>query len=363
MSSRTALALVLLLVIAVMTMPLGASTHYWDRGAGNDYWSTAYPTNWSPDSVPGSSDDASIGRTSYYYPANVILDNTTGYCNFLYLGYNRSGTLTIQNGASLQCTNSLHIAELSGGTGTLNILSGQNYCGSLYVGNGADTGTVNHSAGTMTVYDNDETYVGNQASEAIGYYNLSGTGYLTTPVMYIAHNGTGTFTMTGGSLSVRTGNLYVGSQGDGSGGGTGTLTISGGSVSVVGSIGKIAGTGTATISLNGYSSFTFGSQMIADNLYIGQSSGSNPTFAIGSGKEIIGLYEYVGDYGTATINQSAGSNHQPSGSAGDLVLGYHAGGSAPVYNLSGSGSVNFDYQFIGAGKAAVFNQSGGTKGL
>jgi hypothetical protein len=71
-------------------------------------------------------------------------------------------------------------------------------------------------------------------------------------------------------------------------------------------------------------------------------------------------YEYVGDYGMGSIDQSGGVN-----SMAGLYIGYQSG-STGTYDLSGGGTLSTvpgGGEWVGFNGTGVFNQTGGTNNL
>ena len=138
--------------------------------------------------------------------------------------------------------------------------------------------------------------------------------------------------MSGGSLQVD--NPYVGSKG------SGQFVQSGGIISV--------GRPTSPTSA------------IGGELVLGNNSGDNGTYSLNGNGMLSSYYEYVGDAGTGSFTQSAGTNSvvQPNWPS-TLYLGNLTSGSG-TYSLTGTGLVLTDYTIIGYSGAGTFNQSGGT---
>jgi len=247
----------------------------------------------------------------------------------LYLGYNSDANGTY---------------KLSG-TGQLN--SSYEYIG--YWG----TGTFTHSAGNNTIsFSNTGLYIG-YYSGANGTYNLSGTGLLNSSLEYIGNSGVGIFNHTAGTNKVSGGwpnAIYLGYNPSGSGtynlSGTGQLTATS---EYVGN----GGTGTLSQSA--------GTNTVTNYLFIGYNSGSNGTYELsGTGQLEVSFMEYVGYSGTGIFKHSAGVNSNSV--SGDLTLGFHSGANG-TYNLSGTGHLYEDYEYIGDLGVGTFNQSGGTNSV
>lgn len=128
-------------------------------GAVNNNWSNA--GNWT--AYPEGTGTATIGDS------NTVLLDTSQSCGVVLLNSTIAGnaTLNITTGANLTL----------GKAGSTEIIGVSRIAGG--------TGTVNHSAGTVTVYNGDglgETRLVNVAG-ATGTYNLSGSGVLDTEVL------------------------------------------------------------------------------------------------------------------------------------------------------------------------------------
>ena len=194
----------------------------------------------------------------------------------LYLGYNNGSTGTY----ILSATGSLSAgSEIVGyfGAGNFNQSGGANAIGSLLtVGYNGPTSTYTLS-GAGAVSATDET-VGFYAT---GIFNqTSGTNTITSEldIGYVAGS-TGSYTLSGGSLSLPAGNVFVGGTngGNGGAGGMGNLTISNtgqlsvagtmtvynsGSVNINGgstSVGSVSITGNGIVNMNASLAINFGS--------------------------------------------------------------------------------------------------------
>ena len=207
------------------------------------------------------------------------------------------------------------------------------------------TGTFWQSAGTNAIA-NDLT-LGSSAGSS-GTYNLSGSGQLSAAAVNVGFWATGTFLQSGGTNTVAS-NVYLGS-GRGS---SGTYNLSGsGQLSASNEYVGYSGTGTFTQSA--------GTNSISGNLYLAHTSSvvlgnyvpSNGSYNLSGSGRLSAQNEYVGNSATGVFTQSGGTN---STSALNLANGASASGT---YNLNGglllTGSIG-----QGAG-AAAFNLGGGT---
>ena len=121
----------------------------WDDGGHDHLWSTA--TNWSPDTVPGRIDAASIDQ-----PANthcVIQAGIAAVCETLRVGNSSFTTNLDIRGGSLSASGAYIGVDDPGGHGILNMSGGLFSTGSLQIGWGG-TGTLNMTGGVIELGDN-----------------------------------------------------------------------------------------------------------------------------------------------------------------------------------------------------------------
>ncbi|MFO0788977.1 MAG: hypothetical protein U0805_05930 [Pirellulales bacterium] len=175
-----------------------------------------------------------------------------------------AGTHTISSGVDLVVGYGAGSSGVYNLSGTGSLIAPQ----SIFLGN-SGTGTINQSAGTVTVNAgsigsfNMATFAGSN-----GLYNLSGTGQFTSNKSeYIGDQGTGTFTQTGGANTIQgAGNhLYLGNAA----GGVGNYSISGGTLTANNDV-NVGVAGTATLNISGT-----GSVYIGNNLAINATSNVN----------------------------------------------------------------------------------------
>ncbi|HEX8524733.1 MAG TPA: PEP-CTERM sorting domain-containing protein [Tepidisphaeraceae bacterium] len=192
-----------------------------------------------------------------------------------------------------------------------------------------------------------------------------------------ANGGTGTFTMSGGTVSVLSGGLGDFVVGDA---GTGTAIVSGGNITAAdeiiigsaatgsGALDLSAGTMKATarnflVGLSGSGQLTLsGTGAIDTNvLYSSLNASSKSTLTMTGGSITAKTAVVIGTAGSSTLTHSAGSITVPAGSNGDMVVGDAATGKG-TYNLSGTGSVTVADDFFIArsgGAVGVVNMTGG----
>ncbi|MEJ2092876.1 MAG: hypothetical protein P8X65_11855 [Syntrophobacterales bacterium] len=127
----------------------------------------------------------------------------------------------------------------------------------------------------------------------------------------------------------------------------GTLYISNG----YGGYEYIGNSGIGTFNQSGgTNSFNWGS------LYLGLHSGASGTYNLSNGTLDVSLDEHIGHSGSGTFTQTGGLNSVTNGC---LYLGY-GGGASGTYNLSGTGRIEGDSEYIGYSGNGTFTQSGGT---
>lgn len=199
-----------------------------------------------------------------------------------------AGTLNVQDTASL-----------SVGTG------GGFFIASANTGGSTASGVVNHSAGTVAVTSNVDGRLiigGRNAAAgtgATGTYNLSGTGTLTNAGnAFIGGYGKGTFTQTSGTFS-NAGWVSIAHQT----GSTGSYTISGGLLSQSGAgMGIVVGElGTGTLTVTGGSVTASGTS----TLRVGNGVGGNGTVQLKGGTITTAKVDTGG--GTGTFNFDGGT--------------------------------------------------------
>lgn len=164
------------------------------------------------------------------------------------------GTLTVENGATLACTNELvfsrydaddttlninggsvraggqiQLAYNSGRTSTCNITSGTIYSKDLFQVGLNGTGILNISGGTVESDSN--LRLGTDGTSSSGTIVMTGGAINTRGHIIIGNNGTGRFEMRGGNVNISGSNkeFWVGGADNGNNG-TGTLLMTGGAI-------------------------------------------------------------------------------------------------------------------------------------
>ena len=280
------------------------------------------------------------------------------------------GTVDL-NGGGLIVTNSVSLASGAvfnanvGSALRTNTLSGFGntaaFGGDLHFGNfrGSTAGAHTVSAG-QTFDVSHELIVGYNAPAD---FTQTG-GAVTAGIERIGYSSNGTYTLSGGSLTVN----YYGHIGFMN---TGVFTQSNGTHQVNGSlaIGKNGGTGTYNLSGGvltaesvwcgdagpGIFNQTGGTHNAGEVLRLGRfaSLGSGTYDLSGAASQLTVDEEYVGHDNTGLFTQSNGT-HQVNGV---LFLGYGSG--TGTYNLSG-GTLTAHTVYVGWKATSFFNQTGGT---
>ena len=278
----------------------------------------------------------------------------------------------------------LSVAVNAGSTALYLLTAGAlNVTGAIVVGP-AGNGNFQQSGGSATATTGRATVpgfgsftgliVGGPTAGGVGTYQLAG-GTLTIGNGIVGcgggsdAGGTGTLVQTGGTLTANTG-FAVGSGGRGTvnvSAGTFTLPTAGTNLSV-GATSGYAGTfivgGTGALAVpelhvgdagTGTFNQTAGTTSVSGVTYVGYSAGGTGTVAATGGALSSAGEIVVGFAGTGTVNQSGGTVSTPT-----LVAGYAAGGVG-TYTLSANGTLNVTVnEYVGYGGAGTFNQSGGT---
>ncbi len=207
-----------------------------------------------------------------------------------------TGILTLSGGDYLNVNNEQFIVgENAGSNGTINVSHADSLLqigGELWLGQNGGTGTMNVSAGQVTV--NNWTAIG-RANNAVGVLNLSGTGSFTKTGgndFIVGSDGTGasgTITQTGGTMTVNTSPVSIGRAG----GSAGAWTLSAGTASLDGEL-RIGENGTGTLTMTG------GTMSVDGNLNVGQNSGSTGHMDLDGGT--LNIFRINGGAGADTVD-------------------------------------------------------------
>jgi hypothetical protein len=263
-------ALTTLLFIAIMSaMARGQTTHIWvggDTGGPTD-WSN--PNNWSPASVPGSSDSAII-PTAANNPTLTVdvscgpLVISTGIVSLSTFRITVNGTVNVGtsgtaatlnvNTGVLSSTGTITVGA-SGVIGTLNGNSGNILTGGNF--SKAGSGVYNPSTSTLTL-----TGVSPTLSTAFDYFNLT-----------VAISGTllvnGSISVNG-DLLITSGSLSIGGSGSITGTASKTLTVSSGGT---------LKTTKSTIGVSGFGAFELGGTVEYSSTTVRQIIDNTKTYA------------------------------------------------------------------------------------
>ena len=333
-----------------------------------------------------------VGSIGSYNINNSGTIFTIGSGNSLHVGDNGIGTFT-ENGGSVSVAAWLLVGQQPNAIGTFTLTSGslmvgQNeYIGDAATGNSSVSGgTFNQTGGSNTLTASSHFWVG-YGTGGTGTYNLSGGTLSGSPIEIVGGSddgaggiglGTGTFNQTGGSNS--TGELDVGQQA----GAKGTYTITAGTLSptsgiVVGGASShsggagvlnIGGSGTInTSSLKVYNTTGTSVNLIGGNLSVTSLNfnGVPSVFHWTSGTLSISN-NLVFDAGASPTSTSAAFGNsltlgveQTLGIVGDETLGGSAGfalaiGTGANNTVSGNLTVNSTSQlYLSGGTLSVNN--------
>jgi fibronectin-binding autotransporter adhesin len=324
---------------------------------------------------------------------------TGGLLNAYYetIGYASSGSFTQSGG-----TNSVYQMYLTGPVATYNLGSSAVLAASYaeFVGDlGSGTASFTQTAGSNSATSYLWVGGGEYYRSGEGVYSLTG-GSLSSAYEGVGYNAIGIFTQSGGintagylvlgqqqgsgSYTLSGGSLYASSAEDigGTSGlygnfGTGYFTQSGGTNSTyevaLGDFGGCFGTFTlsggslyATVEIVGSGGFaqSGGTNSVNPQGYLEVGAFGPGTYSLtGSGLlsapvEYIGYLAFTGaSTNSAIFTQSGGTNAVSS----QLYLGYETGGG--TYNLAGSGLLTAPSEFVGFAAPSYFTQSGGTNAV
>lgn len=282
--------------------------------------------------------------------------NATGFLLVGAFGDNRTGTVRVNTSGTLAVSGEFFVGDSQNSTGNFMLESGtMTVNNKIFVGNNQGTGTLTMSGGTLTKTGGDQTFVGRD-------------------------NGTGTLSQSGGTITLNH-DFYVG-QG---GGGNGTYNISGSAVLNTGRdfvIGRESGTGTlnmtgGTITKTGDEKFIVGHNnatgivvqsggtISANNeLYIGNENASaSGTYTLsGTGALNVSNEVVVGrESGTGVLNVDGGT--LTTSGNGNMYIG-RRNGTGTLNQTAGTITVNREFGVgtrddnkIGTG---TYNLSGGS---
>ncbi len=254
---------------------------------------------------------------------NLDLSGSGGITGDISVGYQNSGSLTVQNGAQIISGNG-YVGSLSGSTGIASVSGqGSKWTNStaLYVGN-SGTGTLSiANGGTVSSATG---YVGyNGGSNGTVTVSGPGSAWTNSGILYVGNVGTGAVTVNSGGALVSAG-AYVGA-GQGS---NGTVTVSGpGSAWTNSGILYVGNVGTGAVTVNS------GGALVSAGAYLGSNPGASGTITI--------------DGSSSTWTNS-----------GDLIIGPSGMGVLNITN--GSAVTSTGTTTVGPSGTVNFGASGGT---
>ena len=277
--------------------------------------------------------------------------NTIMSAGSLTIGGYGTGTLNVQDSASLSTGTSISLGEQASGTGTATIDNAAvTDAGSLTVGSyGTGTMTI-QDGGSLTVQGNDVT-LGEQNTGS-GTLNLSGNGSTLTfnGDMTIGKSGSGTFAVSGGAdfngsaMTLASGSGFGGA----STGGTGELDINGTS--------SVLLSQDLTIGKYGVGTLAMASGAVLANkgdATLGSQPGTEGSATISSGSNwTVGGSLTDGSEGTGSITVQGGSSLIANGDS--LTVGKQGEGSLTVTGTKSSVQYAGDL-IIGKQSAGTFN--------
>ena len=182
-------------------------------------------------------------------------------------------------------------------------------------------------------------YLGNSDSGS-GTYTLSGSGWLSAAEQYIGVSGSGGFTQSGGTNSVSDAvsvGYAAGSSGTYSLSGSGLLLATDESIGDSGRGNFVQPGGTNSLS----------------NLYLGNNAGGSGTYTLSGDGRLFASDQFIGVSGSGSFTQSGGTIHFPTRCSLDMPLA-----ASGTYSQSG-GLLNAPNETIGY-SGSSFNQTGGS---
>ena len=263
----------IVLSVQLVRPPAALATKFWKNSVVTGNWSTS--NNWSASSAAGvDNGGAPIQSEAVDIVSTDGTARTVTYdVNAPALGY---GFLSIDLTGAGTGTNTLSIQSNNTLAASAIVVGGYN--GSA-VTNGR--GAIIQSAGTVKTNLGSDLAVGDGAGST-GTYTLSGTGtFEASQSEFIGLSGNGTFTQNAGTNTIDAG-------------ATGGFDV-------------------------------------------GAFAGSSGTYNLNGGALTSNKSEYVGDSGTGTFNQTAGTNSIIG--SNNLYLGFSNGGGVGTYAISGTGSL------------------------
>jgi T5SS/PEP-CTERM-associated repeat protein len=240
------------------------------------------------------------------------------------VGITGQGSLTIDGGSSLSNTSGI-VGNSAGSNGTVNV-SGGNWTNisTLAIG-GFGTGSLTITGGTVS---NTTGSVGGGAGSN-GTVNVSGGIWTNSGNLTTGSAGNGSFTITNGTVSNTNG--FVGRNA----GSTGTVNVSGGNWTNSGNL-TIGSAGNGTLNLTGIGTVSVGGGLVS----LANTSGKTGTLNLGNGTAAgtLSAATITGGNGTAVVNiNQSGSYTLGSNMTGSLSLNHIGTGNT---SLTGTNTYN-----------------------
>jgi hypothetical protein len=255
-----------------------------------------------------------------------------------HIGVNGTGEF-IQNGGAHTVSDRLYIG-LTGGTGSYLLSGGELAASTEYIGYGYDSAGFTQTGGSHSVSN---ALVMAQENTGRSTYTLSGSGSLSAATEIIGVRGVAEFNQTGGTNTVA-GELTLAQTR-----GTGTYNLSGGTLTV----NTIrAGAGDGIFNFDGGELNVIGSTIQSKVFRIGNALYKNNSLTLASGKSLSTNELVIGNAGTGTYAQLSGAHTVSS----MLTLAANSGSSG-TYNMNG-GTATHNTIAFGAG-TGTFNLNGG----
>jgi T5SS/PEP-CTERM-associated repeat protein len=225
--------------------------------------------------------------------------------------------------------------------------------GSLMVGGNVEVGTAFLKKGTVTfngsAFKVADVYAATGAGDHMDLTIGPGQTMTVMDGQDVATTGIGNFTLAGGTHSVF-GNLQIAADATA----VGTYRLSSGSLYVGG--GLTGGNGTSTFILDGGTVSVEGGSISATNFYLGDAGGTDVAYTFDSANRVISQRLEIGRSGKGTLSQVESFN-----SVGvALSLGVNPGGNG-TYILNGaSASLGAQAEYVGYAGTGLFNHVQGT---
>ena len=318
-------------------------------GTGGGSWM------WVENGVYNLANTASAGGISGFAQGTGSL-SATGNLLVGAWGDNRNGTINVNTTGTFAVSGELFLGDSTGSQGALNLESGtMTVNNKITVGNNRGTGTVTMSGGSLTKTGGDQTFVGRD--NGTGTLTQSGGTIALNPDFYVGQGGGGNGTLNvSGSSVLNTGRDFV----IGREGGTGSLNMSGGTITKTGDEKMIVGhnNGVGTVVHSG------GTISANNELYIGnENSGARGTYTLsGTGALNVANEVVVGrESGTGILNVDGGT--MTTTGNGNMYVG-RRNGTGTLNQTDGTIVVNKEFGVgtrddgkIGTG---TYNLSGGS---